>query len=189
MACSSGNSITSSQLQNSGSEGDLQMLTTTTTTMDERKRKRMASNRESARRSRMRKQKHLDDLMAQADQLRRENNQILQTTNVTTQQYVNVEAENSVLKAQMNELSQRLQSLNDILNYMNTLNGINSFVEVEEESLDILGHDMGDFGIMNGGYFGNFTQNNNNINNVIGNPWNLGFLNQPIMASSNVLQY
>lgn len=134
----------------------------------------------------MRKQKHIEDLMAQADQLKRENNQILQTTNVTTQQFVNVEAENSILKAQMNELSQRLQSLNDILNYINTLNaGVNSVVgatnsfELEDDSLDI----MGDFGFMNG-YYGNFTHNNNH-----NNPWNLVYLNQPIMASADVLQY
>lgn len=198
MASSSNNSMTSSQLQNSGSEGDLQQVMV----MDERKRKRMESNRESARRSRMRKQKHLDDLMAQVDQIKRENNQIVQTISLTNQQFVNVEAENSVLKAQMDELSQRLQSLNDILNYMNTLNGPtaaaptaggvnNNTSSFEEDCLDILGHDLGDFGIMNG-YFGNFTHNINNVNNVMGgniNPWNLVYLNQPIMASADVLQY
>ncbi|CAO2835106.1 unnamed protein product [Amaranthus hypochondriacus] len=180
MACSSGNSMTSNHLQNSGSEGDLQQV------MDERKRKRMASNRESARRSRQRKQKHLDDLMGQVDQLKKENNQILPTINHTTQQYLSIEAENSILKAQINELSQRLQSLNDILNYMNTLNGINSSLEDDNLGIDNLGH----FGIFNG-YFNNFIPNNNSdifINNN-NNPWNLGYLNQPIMASSDVLHY
>ncbi|KAL2892731.1 bZIP transcription factor 44 [Bienertia sinuspersici] len=179
--------MTSSQIQNSGSEGDIQV--------DERKRKRMESNRESARRSRMRKQKHLDDLMAQADQIKKENTQILQTINITTQQFVNVEAENSVLKAQMNELSQRLQSLNDILDYMNTLNHNNGGGSLEqqheEDCFDIFaphGGDLGDcdFGFDNG-YFGNFTQNNDNI--VGNNPWNLVYLNQPIMATADVLQY
>ncbi|MBO8631084.1 bZIP transcription factor, partial [Staphylococcus aureus] len=64
----------------------------------------------------MRKQKHLDDLMAQVAQLRRENNQILTSLNITTQNYLNVESENSVLRTQMMELNHRLQSLNDILN-------------------------------------------------------------------------
>lgn len=65
----------------------------------------------------MRKQKHLDDLMAQVAQLRRENNEILTSLNITTQHYLNVESENSVLRTQMMELNHRLHSLNEILNY------------------------------------------------------------------------
>ncbi|KAK8364362.1 hypothetical protein V6Z12_A03G225400 [Gossypium hirsutum] len=91
----------STMVTNSGSDEDLQAL------MNERKRKRMISNRESARRSRMRKQKHLDDLVAQVSQLQNENHQILTRVSITTQRYLNVEAENSVLRAQANELSHR----------------------------------------------------------------------------------
>ncbi|MBA0555965.1 hypothetical protein Golob_026109 [Gossypium lobatum] len=87
--------------------------------MDQRKRKRMESNRESARRSRMRKQKHLDDLVGQITELKKDNNQILTSINFTTHRYLNIEADNSVLRAQMTELSQRLDSLNDILHYLN----------------------------------------------------------------------
>ena len=123
MASSSGNSSGSTQLQNSGSEEDLQHV------MDQRKRKRMQSNRESARRSRMRKQKHLDDLMAQVAQFRKENNEILSSINITNQRYLIVEADNSILRAQVMELSQRYQSLNEILNYMNPSNG---FFETED---------------------------------------------------------
>ncbi|KAL1546781.1 bZIP transcription factor 44-like [Salvia divinorum] len=83
--------------------------------MDQRKRKRMQSNRESARRSRMRKQKHLDDLMAQAAQLRKENAMIRSSIGATAEHCVSVEAENSVLAAQMMELTHRLGSLNEIL--------------------------------------------------------------------------
>ncbi|XP_042015298.1 bZIP transcription factor 44-like [Salvia splendens] len=86
--------------------------------MDQRKRKRMQSNRESARRSRMRKQKHLDDLMAQAQQLREENARILSSIGATAQRCASVEAENSVLAAQMMELTQRLGSLDEILSYI-----------------------------------------------------------------------
>ncbi|KAJ8772673.1 hypothetical protein K2173_027850 [Erythroxylum novogranatense] len=120
MASSSGNSSvsTQSQLQNSGSEEELHQL------MDQRKRKRMQSNRESARRSRMRKQKHLDDLTSQVTHLRKDNNQILTSINVTTQHYLNAEAENSILRAQMLELNQRLDSLNEILGFINTSNGV-----------------------------------------------------------------
>ncbi|KAL0384060.1 UNVERIFIED_CONTAM: bZIP transcription factor 44 [Sesamum radiatum] len=112
MDSSSGISSNSSGLQNSGSEEDLQLL------MDQRKRKRMISNRESARRSRLRKQKHLDDLMAQVSQLRKENHQILTGLNLTTQQYLNVESENAILRAQAAELSHRLQSLNEIVSFL-----------------------------------------------------------------------
>lgn len=163
MASSSGNSFGSAQIQNSGSEGDL---------MDQRKRKRMQSNRESARRSRMRKQKHLDDLMAQVSQLRKENGQILSSINVTTQHYVNVESENSVLRAQMMELSQRLQSLNDILNYINssTAAAAGSCVFEAEEFQH---HGFGDSFL-----------NNHHL-------WNLMGINQqhPIMASAEMFDY
>ncbi|CAK9148221.1 unnamed protein product [Ilex paraguariensis] len=154
MASSSGNSAVSTQIQNSGSEEDLQHL------MDQRKRKRMQSNRESARRSRMRKQKHLDDLTVQVAQLSKENSHIRTNMNITTQQYLNVEAENSVLRAQVIELSQRLESLNDILNYMNTNNGVfeNEHLQASPEIF-------------------------------MNNPWNLMFFNQPIMASADMFQY
>jgi len=156
MASSSGTSSGSSLLQNSGSEEDLQAL------MDQRKRKRMISNRESARRSRMRKQKHLDDLVSQVAKLRKENQEILTSVNITTQKYLSVEAENSVLRAQMGELSNRLESLNEIVGALNSSNGVfgasNAFVEPN-----------------NGFFF-------NSLNNM-------SYMNQPIMASADILQY
>lgn len=168
MATSSGNSSGSTQLHNSGSEGDLQAG------MDQRKRKRMQSNRESARRSRMRKQKHLDDLMAQVAQLRKENSQIHTTTSLTTQQLLTVEAENSVLRAQMMELSQRLESLNDILNYMNTNHGIFE-TEPQQQQQD---HHLTGPGLGIG------------PDSFMNNPWNLMYINQqPIMASADMFQY
>ncbi|CAI9786371.1 unnamed protein product [Fraxinus pennsylvanica] len=116
MASSSGTSSGSSGLQSSGSE-DLQKL------MDQRKRKRMISNRESARRSRLRKQKQLDDLMAQEAKFRKENNQFISRINVITQHYLNIEADNSILRAQVAELNHRLQSLNEITSFLNANNG------------------------------------------------------------------
>ncbi|GKD55399.1 bZIP transcription factor 11-like protein [Tanacetum coccineum] len=86
--------------------------------MDQRKKRRMISNRESARRSRMRKQKHLNDLMTQLSQLRSEINSVMSSISMTTQHYISVEAENSVLRAQAAELGHRLESLNEIIAVM-----------------------------------------------------------------------
>lgn len=154
MASSSGTSSGCSTLPNSGSEEDLMLL------MDQRKRKRMISNRESARRSRMRKQKHLDDLAVQVSQLRNENQQILTSMNLTTQRFLAVESENSVLRAQLNELNSRFESLNEIINFMNVANGV-------------------------------FEPVDNNNDNYFNNPLNMGYLNQPIMASAdmNMIHY
>ncbi|XP_050263458.1 bZIP transcription factor 44-like [Quercus robur] len=157
MASSSGTSSGSSQLQNSGSEEDLQAL------MDQRKRKRMISNRESARRSRMRKQKHLDDLVAQVAQLRKENQQIIQSVTNTTQHYMNIETENSILRAQASELSHRLQALNDIINFLNANTGVFGAAGVGDSS----------------------TFSTEPIDSFM-NPMSLSYLNQPIMATSDI---
>ncbi|KAL4581295.1 hypothetical protein LXL04_017506 [Taraxacum kok-saghyz] len=95
--------------QTYGSDEYLQRL------MDQKKRKRMVSNRESARRSRMRRQKHLDGLMTHLSQLRRENSLVVAKVSTTMQHYTSLETENSVLKAQVAELSHRLESLNQIM--------------------------------------------------------------------------
>lgn len=161
MGSSSGNSSGSTQLQNSGSEEDLQVM------MDQRKRKRMESNRESARRSRMRKQQHLDELSADVLRLTKAKNQILTDINITTQHLMNLESENSVLRAQVAELNQRLQSLRDILIYIHNTNS-NGVLECDDENLQTTA-DASDHTLIN--------------------PWNLLCFNQPIMANADMLQY
>lgn len=155
MASSSGNSSISTKFHSSGSEEDLQLL------MDQRKRKRKQSNCESARRSRMRKQKHFDDLNVQVERLTKENSEILNRVNLITQHYVNVEAENCILRAQMGELSQRLQSLNDIISLINTTTTT---------------------GICQNDCFLTIADN-------FMNPMNMHYLNQPIVASAEVFQW
>ncbi|KAD4888815.1 hypothetical protein R6Q59_034286 [Mikania micrantha] len=151
MASSRGNSP---QIQNSGSEEDL---------MDQRKRKRMQSNRESARKSRIRKQKHLDDLTDQINQIKSDNAQILTTINITTSQFVQLDAENSVLKAQMGELSQRLDCLNEIINLINN----NNYATTHCMSAPTGLYEFDDH------------------HDFMNNPWNLMYLNQqPIMAAA-----
>ncbi|KAG6506538.1 hypothetical protein ZIOFF_031862 [Zingiber officinale] len=158
MASSSGTSSGSSLLHNSGSEEDLQAL------LDQKKRKRMISNRESARRSRMRKQKQLDDLMAQVSQLRKESSHALSVLNLIAQRRSGVEAENSVLRAQAMELSNRLQALNEILNNLksSSSSSSNSFHPRPEV------------------FQAQFTDNPIS-------PWNFSCTNQPIMASEEIM--
>ena len=160
MMASSSSSIQQQQTQNnsSGSEADPQQI------MDLRKRKRMQSNRESARRSRLRKQKHLDDLTAQVIELKAQNTKILSAINATTQLYLDMEAENSVFRAQFGELSNRLQSLNDIVNCLSITNnnGVRTATNSEsddQESFESFDLDFGDGFSMNswGFSFANYT--------------------------------
>ncbi|XP_010447053.1 PREDICTED: bZIP transcription factor 11-like [Camelina sativa] len=155
---SSSSGTTSSTIQSSsGSEESL---------MEQRKRKRMLSNRESARRSRMKKQKLLDDLTAQVNHLKKENNEIVTSVSITTQHYLTVEAENSVLRAQLDELNHRLQSLNDIIEFLDSNNNSNNGMC---SSNPLVGLECDDFFV---------------------NQMNMSYMmNQPLMASSDALLY
>ncbi|KAL1199544.1 bZIP transcription factor 2 [Cardamine amara subsp. amara] len=163
----------SSSTYRSSSSSDGGNPTDSIPTVDERKRKRMLSNRESARRSRMRKQKHVDDLTAQINQLSNDNRQILTSLTVTSQLYMKIQAENSVLTAQMSELSTRLQSLNEIVDLVTITNGSGFGVE----QIDGCGFDDRTVGInSNDGYYDDM------MSGV--NPWGGSvYSNQPIMAN------
>ncbi|KAK8517650.1 hypothetical protein V6N13_127808 [Hibiscus sabdariffa] len=160
---SNGASSGSSTLGSSSSSEDFQQI------LDERKRKRMVSNRESARRSRMRKQEHLDELMGRVSELTKHNNQILTSINVTSQLYLNVEAENSVLRAQMNELSTRLQSLNEIIDFINSSNGVLESDKFNQAAYYHPHHQITEDTFMN--------------------PWNSFSVNQSFMASADMILY
>ncbi|KAF1888063.1 hypothetical protein Lal_00024075 [Lupinus albus] len=133
--------------------------------MDQKKRKRMVSNRESAKRSRMKKQQHLDGLIAQVDQLNKENNKIRTSVEITTQHYLKIEAENAIIRAQVEELSNRLKSLNEIIHYINSPC---SYIFDDEVYEDTLFNDCGGFMM---------------------DPWNFVPVNQPIMASADMFMY
>lgn len=154
-----------SSLQNSGSgsEGDMNMNLNMNhmqvNITDQKKRKRMQSNRESARRSRMKKQQHMEGLSAQIEELKKENNQISTNVGITTQMYLNVESENAILRVQMAELSNRLQSLNDIIQYIESSNSL--FQETDQL--------FNDCGFLD--------------------TWSSFPVNQPIMASNDMLMY
>ncbi|KAB2056655.1 hypothetical protein ERO13_A11G110000v2 [Gossypium hirsutum] len=91
--------------------------------IDERKRKRMLSNRESARRSRMRKQKRLQDLVQEVNALQKDNSQISEKIGVATQYYIEMQSANNVLRAQAMELTERLRSLNSVLQVVEEADG------------------------------------------------------------------
>eukprot|EP01018_Ginkgo_biloba_P029673 Gb_20759 [translate_table: standard] len=83
--------------------------------IDERKQRRMISNRESARRSRMRKQKHLDELRAQVAHMRAENRQLMNKFDIVSQHYNQIIEENRLLKSQAFELNHQLQQLHQAI--------------------------------------------------------------------------
>lgn len=163
-----GSSSTGASSQNSGysDQEEQQKLQVV-----DRKRKRMLSNRESARRSRMRKQKHLDDLASQVGHLNKDNSQIMTTINITTQLYVNLEAENSVLRAQMAELTNRLQSLNEIIDCINS-STTNITCPFDDQIFD---HDSQMM----------ISPDDHGFMMMMNNPWNSLPLTQPIMASAD----
>ncbi|XP_021805160.1 bZIP transcription factor 53 [Prunus avium] len=104
------------QQSSSGSDGSA--------TVDEKKRKRMLSNRESARRSRMKKQKQMDDLTSEITRLEMSNNQLQQGIEVKERGYAEIESRNNVMRAQVMELTDRLQSLNSALQIFEEVSGL-----------------------------------------------------------------
>ncbi|KAL8242548.1 hypothetical protein R6Q59_012850 [Mikania micrantha] len=161
-----GSGSSSCLIRSSGSKEDLQHL------MDQKKKNRMISNRESARRSRKRKQKQLDDLETQLSQLRKQNNQMISSVNITTQHYMNVETENQVLQAQVAELSHQLRSLNEIIDFM-----------------------YGGCGFSDEQYCNSSNSISNSINGaefadeLLINSLCYGYVNQPILASADMFMY
>ncbi|PNX94661.1 ocs element-binding factor 1-like protein, partial [Trifolium pratense] len=71
----------------------------------------MISNRESARRSRMRKQKHLDELWSQVLWLRNENHQLIEKLNHVSENHDQVVQENGKLKEEALELRQMIRDM------------------------------------------------------------------------------
>ncbi|KAJ4790000.1 Basic-leucine zipper (bZIP) transcription factor family protein [Rhynchospora pubera] len=75
--------------------------------------RRMISNRESARRSRKRKQAHLNDLEAEVSQLRVENSSLLKRLSHMTQKYNDASADNRVLRADVETLQAKVKMAED----------------------------------------------------------------------------
>lgn len=98
-SCLSSNSSTTSD------EAEEQQLRA----IDERKRRRMISNRESARRSRMRKQRHLDELWSHVVRLWAEKHRLMDRLNQFTECHDRALQENAHLKEEVSSLRQMLR--------------------------------------------------------------------------------
>lgn len=132
----------------SGSDGSV---------VDDKKRKKMQSNRESARRSRMKKQKRVEELTVEISRLQISNGQIRQSIDAKDKAYSEVEAWNNVMRAQEKELTDRLRYLESIEQ---------KFVEFSGVFDEYINNDMAE------------------MHDSLLNPWQLPYSTQPITASS-----
>nr|GMD19937.1 bZIP transcription factor 53-like [Ipomoea batatas]GMD77085.1 bZIP transcription factor 53-like [Ipomoea batatas]GME09868.1 bZIP transcription factor 53-like [Ipomoea batatas] len=112
-----------SSVQQPASSGSSSDLDQRYAMYDEKKRKRMISNRESARRSRMRKQQHVEELCSQRTLLENEQSISKQQIETLSEGLARLSAENDVLRAQYAELADRLQSMNSLLLLVAEVNG------------------------------------------------------------------
>ena len=83
--------------------------------IDERKRRRMISNRESARRSRMRKQKHVENLRNQVNWLRSESLELRNRLRSVLYHCHSVRTENDWLRSEHSMLRKKLSEIRQIL--------------------------------------------------------------------------
>ncbi|GJM90343.1 hypothetical protein PR202_ga06614 [Eleusine coracana subsp. coracana] len=86
-----------------------------TNPLDVKRMRRMVSNRESARRSRKRKQAHLADLETQVDQLRGESASLFKQLTDANQQFTNSVTDNRILKSDVEALRVKVKLAEDMV--------------------------------------------------------------------------
>ncbi|KAL2345790.1 hypothetical protein Fmac_007075 [Flemingia macrophylla] len=91
---------------------------------DAKRVRRMLSNRESARRSRRRKQAHLTELETQVSQLRGENSTLLKRLTDVSQKYSDAAVDNRVLKADVETLRAKVRMAEETLKRITGLNPV-----------------------------------------------------------------
>ncbi|KAJ9695999.1 hypothetical protein PVL29_008320 [Vitis rotundifolia] len=108
-------------------DDELEGETDTTGNMDpadEKRARRMLSNRESARRSRRRKQEHLSELETQVSQLGVENSSLLKRLTDINQKYNEAAVDNRVLKADVETLRTKVRMAEDAVKRVTGLNSL-----------------------------------------------------------------
>jgi len=93
---------------------------------DAKRARRMLSNRESARRSRRRKQAHLSELEQQVAQLRFENSSLLKRLTDVSQKYNEAALDNRVLKADVETLRAKVKMAEDTVK---RVTGVNTLIQ------------------------------------------------------------
>lgn len=83
--------------------------------IDERKRRRMISNRESARRSRLRKQRHLENIRNQLNKCRIENRELNNRLQFILHHLNRMRTENEWLRSERTVLRQKISNYTQIL--------------------------------------------------------------------------
>ncbi|KAL4625781.1 hypothetical protein ACB092_05G049000 [Castanea dentata] len=101
---------------------------------------RMLSNRESARRSRRRKQAHLTELETQVSQLRVENSSLLKRLTEINQKYSDAAVDNRVLKADVETLRAKVKMAEETVKRITGLNtmfhGMSEMSSIEMPTFD-----------------------------------------------------
>ncbi|GLT75363.1 hypothetical protein SLA2020_470940 [Shorea laevis] len=112
--------------------------------IDERKRRRMISNRESARRSRMRKQKHLENLRNQVNRLKLENRELTNRLRFILFHFDRVRTDNDRLQSEHTMLRQKLSDIRQILVFKQLQQQLspawpcNNFTDLSEQTPPII---------------------------------------------------
>ncbi|RWR87929.1 Basic-leucine zipper domain-containing protein [Cinnamomum micranthum f. kanehirae] len=101
---------------------------------DAKRARRMLSNRESARRSRRRKQAHLSELEQQVAQLRFENSSLLKRLTDVSQKYNEAAVDNRVLKADVETLRAKVKMAEDTVK---RVTGVNTLIQTMSDASSI----------------------------------------------------
>ncbi|CAK8544778.1 unnamed protein product [Lathyrus sativus] len=124
-------STTSGSSDDEEAEGEINMNGDTNPS-DAKRVRRMLSNRESARRSRRRKQAHLSELETQVSQLRGEKSSLLKNLTDVTQKYNDSAVDNRILKADVETLRAKVKMAEETVKRFTGLNPM--FNEISELS-------------------------------------------------------